>query len=581
MIFKLIPYERKRGYHHPLLACDIENNPKTGAFICSGVYGDVKYFTSIRIPGEKYPRSVIKNKRIDKYFTDRKKFLSFLSSLRKNSCMLVFFNLPYDKVYFDEIVNHKTVLSAGTRLILLKLKNNNIKAIDLMNHVEGSLEDWMNYLKMERKGIKKAKLKDHKERVMNDVKATYWLGTFIENFYYNECKIPLQITRGACSLKLFTMHFFKDWWKREGEVWGDYERKAYYGGRVEVFRRGKLKVYGYDVNSMYLSVMRDNDFPNPNSSVYVKKVPKNWMKYLKKYHGVWNVKVFCPHNIYIPVLPHHVNGKLNFPVGTFKGQWTSIELLKALECGYKINVVYDFIYYKESKNYFKGFCDFVWKKRIEYKNKGNKGMDLVMKYIGNSLYGKFAQRNDTGYWGRLEDWKGDIPEEAYFFTFKGEWYMRIAGENKPATHQFTVISAFVSSYARLKLFEALRLNELNVVYCDTDSIFLTSKLKGVKVGSGLGEWSKKAYRELEFYRPKVYGKKRKGVPKRAKLFRKEENLEIWRYKKPLREKESARRNLTPNKWVTVTKHLGLIDDKRVWGLSGERSRPLKIDENNA
>ncbi|MAF36572.1 hypothetical protein CL622_05650 [archaeon] len=573
---QLKQYKRKHGIHHPLLALDFENDPKTGGFICGGIYGDIRHRTSHRENGE--VKVDWTSKRVEGYYTDLDELQEYLLSLKKNACILVFYNLSYDRWFLDDITDHKSVLAVGQRVIMLKLKNG-LKCMDLFNHpCEGSLEKWIESCDMtEKYGIAKADLSDHFERVMNDTKATFHLGNFLEDFYYYECGIPLQLTVGSAAMKLFTMKYFTDYWERDNEFMSLYERRAYYGGRAELFKRGKIKTWGYDVNSMYLTIMRDCEFPDMQTGKYIEKPPKRWRRYLDNYLGIWNVIVQTPDDIYLPLLSVRLDGKLKFPEGIFSGTWTSAEILEAERNGYKILKVISFIYYRQKKPYFQKYARFVWRKRAEYKAKNNKPMDIMIKRLGNSLYGKFAQRNRQEYFGRLSDYKGIIPERVKFIDYKGEVWIQVEGDATPATFEFPAISAFVTSYARLKLYEGMKANKDSLIYVDTDSLKLSRPAVGITIGSELGDWALDLEGVVvEYHRPKLYGDKRKGVPKRAKLVSKNREGETWEYDKPLRYKEAIKGGLTPNVWVEVQKHLIYQDDKRIW--KRNVSRPLNYIE---
>ena len=559
-------YKRAHGRHHPLLAIDFENNPKTGGFICAGIAGDIRHQTTKRENGK--IKNIWTTKYIEKYFTDQTKLFKFLLDLDRNDCMIVTYNLAYDCTYLDAITNHADSLYSGQRVIVIKLTNG-LKAIDLFNHtMNGSLADWINWLDMTIKwGIAKADLLDYRNRVMNDARATYRLGDFLENFYFHECGIPLQLTVGAAAMKLFTMKYFTDYWARDDDFLSLYERSAYYGGRVEVFKRGKHKTYGYDVNSMYLSIIRDCVLPDIMTGKYVKNPPRKWLHYLSDYLGIWTIRVRTPIDIYLPVLPVRIGGKLKFPRGEFSGTWTSIEILEALKQGYEILQVFSFVYYRKSKHYFREFAKFIWGKRVEYRAKKNVGMDSMIKRIGNSLYGKFAQRNSMDYFGRAGDFSDlkKLPPNSKFFTYAGEVWLSTKKEATPAKFEFPCISAFITAYARLKLYEAMIKNQKSLIYCDTDSVKLSRQIKGVKVGADLGEWTYEIKGEvIPYYRPKMYANKRKGVPKRAKLISVNRLREIWEYDKPLRRKESIKNGRMPNQWVTTQKVLTYLDDKRDW-----------------
>lgn len=569
-------YRDKKPIHHALLAIDFENEPETGRFICAGVFGRLK-----KRAHDTFYRD---SKPFGKYFDDLNELQNYLMALKKYNCELAFFNAGYDKAFIPNIVDASSVLENRGRLITMKLKNG-IKCIDLCNHVSGSLADWMGYLDMENRfGIKKESLEDTKRRVMSDAEATFRLGEFIEDFYIYECNVPMKLTLPATTLRLFTQTFLKDYWFRSDAdcVINKLERHAYYGGRVEMFSRGKHTCKSYDVNSMYLSVMREALIPDMLTTEYISN-GKGWQKHFYSNElGIYHCKVKAP-KLRIMVLPYrNEKGKLIFPSGVFTGWWTSVELKVALEYGYEILEVYEFIYYRRAKRYFERFAEFIWEKRKAYKAAGNLGMEMLIKKMGNSLYGKFGQQNlDAAYMGSATDCP-PFPPEAKHYYFKhpvtGEVWIWVAqnGEAEPAKFEFPAVCAFITSYARIKLLRAMKANEARVIYCDTDSIKLQGELQGVEIGDGLGQWGYEGDFEYHFYKPKWYGDKCKGVPSRARQISLNAKEAVYEYDKPLREREALRRSLVPNQWVTVRKFLSLLDDKRAW--RGDNSFPIILNE---
>jgi hypothetical protein len=310
--------------HHPLLALDIENDPKTGKFINAALYGEI----SVRSNGKK------KAKHVEEFFTNQTEFLQFLEDLRPEGMKevptkIILFNASYDYWFLMKITADGELLTNGSNIITGKLRNG-IPIMDLTNLTrQGSLEDWIGYLseEMAKYGIYKKESLDNLEvRVKSDAKATWILGNYLENFFTREIGIPLKLTIAGAARYLFSLRFFKDYWYREeSKLWmSEYERKAYRGGRVEAFKAGVERVFvGYDVNSMYLSVMRDEIFPDPNSAKYIrspKELPKDVLY-------IADVTVTVPKQ-YIGVLPviNPDNGKLIFPTGTFRGSFASPEL---------------------------------------------------------------------------------------------------------------------------------------------------------------------------------------------------------------------------------------------------------------
>lgn len=572
--------------HKSLLGIDIENNPQTGKFICGGVYG---YITKLDSHRREY--EVL----IDKYFTDQVELNNFLLGLRKIEkkerktpqdklipCKIVLFNASYDYWFLMSSTNDTKMLTNGTRIITGELKNG-IKIIDLTNHVDGTLEDWIGYLKMEEKwGIKKESLTDLKKRVMSDVRATYELGHFLEDFYVYELGIPLRLTVASASRYLFSKSYFKDYWyRKESQQWiSDYERQGFRGGNCQCFKRGEHYVYSYDLNSDYLSVMSKQYLPDPNSAKYFNyKEIKRFEEVLKgDTLFICDVTIEIP-NQRIPPLPL-MKEKLLFPIGQFRGTFYSPELRYAINnCGVKIKEMHSFITYR-GKPYFKDYADFIWKKRQEYKAKKNKGMDMMIKKIGNSLFGSFGQRNSKNdYFGKLSDLES-IPLGVWLKStiIDGIEYVNIKTDSnkEDSSHTFPCIPGFITSFARLDLLKAMKKNEKYVVYCDTDSIKATRPLKGITIGKGLGEWGFEYEKTEIFYKPKWYGEKLKGVPKRAELIYEDKDSQTWVYKKPNRMKESFNRDLIPNLWNYVTKEVLKLDDKRIW--NGNKSQPIRVFE---
>ena len=536
--------DKSEGFKtYRLAAIDIENCPETGKFICAG-YCDAEgaiYYDNIEAL--------------------EKKLLS------SKGYKLLAFNWGYDHPFISNVLDDNSLFYSGSRFISCKMING-VKLIDLMNHVDGTLEDWMGYLNL---GTKET-LDDLKVRVLSDVKATYELGVYIQNFY-NDLGISLKLTVSSASLALFRKKYLHINFMRDSDVYNDFERQAYYGGRVEVYRRGEQDVYSYDVNSMYLSIMKDELFPNPKSA-HLRT--KQWKKHFNDKLGIYHCKVYAPKKG-IMVLPFKQGGKLIFPHGTFTGTWTNVELIRAMERGYKILEVYSYIVYNEAVELFKQFATDIWAKRKEC---DNKGMNKMIKKIGNSLYGKFAQRNEVGgYYGRLNQYTGDITGTAICKEVDGVEYISIPSTTKEeAFNSFPCVAVFIASYARLKLLDKMLEHEDSIVYCDTDSCkYLATDVKDDHSGE-LGDFGYEYHKIQIFYRPKFYADKIKGVPKRAVLYSDLETHNLLaEYEKPMRYKESLRRGLTVNKWSKIIKKINLKDNKRLW-INDNLSEPLEVKQ---
>ena len=78
------------------------------------------------------------------------------------------------------------------------------------------------------------------------------------------------------------------------------------------------------------------------------------------------VDITQPSNLNVPVLPDNSNGKLLFHLNKMTAKtWTSIELKKALELGYKITHIYAALEYKKVTGLMKQYVEHFLKMNIE------------------------------------------------------------------------------------------------------------------------------------------------------------------------------------------------------------------------
>lgn len=558
----------------PVIAIDIENHSDTGIFICGSLFG-------------KYKDSNNNIHDVDEFYTNQNMLCSRLKELsdkngKENSFILTGYNFGYDHMFLSSIIDDSTLFYSNSRFITCRLKKSKgrgIKLIDIFNHThEGSLEDWIGYLDMEKKyNIKKIGLDDIENRNRNDTKATYYLSVFIQDFY-ERLGVGMKLTVASTSLALFKRKFFKYYFKRDNDFFCEFERKAFFGGRTELFERGLRKVRSYDVNSTYLSVMAHELLPDPSTTKYYDS-DNRWKENFEKHDGIFHCRVFVPKQKICP-LPYHHEKKLIFPYGIFEGHWTKIELQESLKHGTKILNVFDYIIYKKSIPLYNDFAKFIWSERKYWKKQGNKGMDMMTKRIGNSGYGKLGEKiNDTAFSGKLEDFHGDISGRIKITKHEGVEYISIPKDNEKTVesdHSFPVIPVHIAAYARIKLLRKMKEHEKNMIYCDTDSIKYIDDNIIEKDGKELGEWGFEYEKEQYFWREKFYGDKCRGVPKRSKIFSTISDKKSHAvFESPNKFKESIRRGLIFAKWE---QHDKIIDythsQKRIW--DGEFSNPIKL-----
>lgn len=260
------------------------------------------------------------------------------------------------------------------------------------------------------------------------------------------------------------------------------ERKAYHGGRTEVFRTGVFdngKYYKLDINSAYPAVMRDYRYPT--KLLWTEDTPSiERLKYLlPKGCIIADVKIHPKRPIYVTKL----NGKNIYPLYPFRTVLTTEELKEAVEHN-EIIKVYKIAVYK-AKPLFRDFIKYYYKKKAEASRKGNKALKTVWKLFLNTLYGKFGQKGkkyvrdksleglDIKYTSVVDGVTGKRKQVVYF---AGIAY--VAEEEGETFNSFPAIAAEITANARLLLAKYIQIAERNnLFYSDTDSLIVNRKGK--------------------------------------------------------------------------------------------------------
>lgn len=376
--------------------------------------------------------------------------------------------------------------------------------------------------------------------------------------WLNEMGAELGITLASTAMNLFRARFLDREYLTPFPVRNEFARLAYYGGRVEDVCRGVLQdIAIYDVHSLYPSVMRDYEFPDPN---YLKGPLENDdIRLIMDYEGVSRVQVEVPYT-FIPILPLRVKGRLFFPYGVFEGCYTHAELRFAMARGVRVKRVYETMYAEKTCRPFVGYVDTLYALRHEYKQAGDP-REFLVKIMLNSLYGKFGQTLDTSM-RRLKPIE-ELFERADttgwdFAVINGQPYaLKPVPFKRQPPYVNVLWAAYVTSYGRMRLYEFLERADFQVVYYDTDSLFTTLALETSPELGRLGQDAPPG--ECTVIGPKLYihssvsGErvKAKGVPRRyGRAFLEDGRVTFIR---PVGILEGIRRGISPSTWVEMTK----------------------------
>lgn len=333
----------------------------------------------------------------------------------------------------------------------------------------------------------------------------------------------------------------------------DLERNCYYGGLVNNFYLGSVvgeTIYKYDVNSLYPAMML-RDYPTKLLESHKDISPNKLQSLLRNNGGCAWVDI----NEYSRTFPKRHNGRLCDVKGKYSTYLCGEELIRALKGGSVTRVRFASVY--EVAPIFKEYVKYFWDLRRKYQTEGDKVGEQFVKLLMNSLYGRFGMKGHKWveynsvnlqlyytYYGLpcpgryvktdfvpivstfRHRWEAEGLDEAIVLRyFGGKLEMQFpTGEHRES---FCAISAFVTAYAREMLRTCITsVGEGEVLYCDTDSLFLTKlgsdrlKSLGLVDPAALGKFKLEGKsKKCTFYGPKDYvfeeSVVRKGIRKNA------------------------------------------------------------------
>lgn len=418
-----------------------------------------------------------------------------------------------------------------------KHRYSTIQFIDIArNTYKSSLSDIGDHLGV-KKGITPQKFIDGTVKDINDTDVKYcWLDCNITRLYilwlndfYQQFNVGMRLTTSANAKAVWQTSFIDEPIYINHHV-DELFRGAYYGGRTEVFNNGLIPhVYYYDINSMYPANMV-KDMPDPNTfrtggsiANYpnMKTMETALRKALIDKEGYASCKMEAPKGLHIPLLPMK-RDKLIFPK-IAEGKYCFPEIRKALEIGYKFIEINHFFTAERMKSPFIQYVDFFSKMKEESEKRSLEY--YTSKIMLNGLYGKMGERVEKSKYPRyiyiprqgleisLDDGtpmrkrsNHGMPwtltdngrrrlkaNEKYndrliniisdLFPKSSQWNIRMGGYLSRKTtgdiraeQTCVAFAAYVTSYARVMLYEYLEIYQNDVVYCDTDSIVMTCKL---------------------------------------------------------------------------------------------------------
>ena len=341
-------------------------------------------------------------------------------------------------------------------------------------------------------------------------------------------------------------------------------RQAFFGGRTGAVALHAVAGEGeeiryVDVTSLYPWVNKNSVYPIGHPSIFTN--PRN--QDINDYFGLATVDVLPPTNLFHPVLPVRSDNKLTFPLcsacvkieqmnpmlsrsstcchtieeRTLRGTWTTPEIQKAFQKGYKVVKIYEVWHFAPNQRREGLFAQYVntflrlkqeasgWptevgddpEKRQDYianylrheniqldpeNVEKNPGKRATAKLMMNSFWGKFGERQNKPKTVTITS-----PSQLYPYLFLDNFSLRnlrictddvmeivfteVQDNVVPSVKTNIFIACFTTAWARLKLYEALDVLQEKVLYYDTDSVIYRWKPNGpeLSLGQYLGQFT--------------------------------------------------------------------------------------------
>lgn len=325
-------------------------------------------------------------------------------------------------------------------------------------------------LKIDYSKIKKV-TPELREYLVHDLKGLY---QSLYKFFQSDIirKAGFSKTIASQALKVYQNYMPEKFIYPLTGIGDNFVRESYFGGRTEIFKPLYMQdhpteyIKAFDVNSLYPAVMQRFQYPN-------KYIGKTY-KFDENIMGFWDVEVEVP-EMYIPPLGYVHDpqrfGKFIFPVGKFRGKWSTEELKYAMSLGVKIKKIYEGHVFESGGFLFQKYIDTLYEIR---KNSPKESVDNVLtKLLMNSTYGRFGLCLD-----REQIDFDDFQEGVYIHSeiqVSENVFIRLIRYDKTLDNTFTnvAISAYVTSYARILMHKLFMEDPEALYYTDTDSLFST------------------------------------------------------------------------------------------------------------
>ena len=520
-----------------------------------GLYTNKKYYKDFFINKE------INNNKNDYILSIEllKEFIDYLLTYTKNNNIYVYFhNLRrFDGVFILKVINdYKKKYKIDILIknnIIYKIVIGNITFLDLKNIINKSLNELSKqFLNKEKNNYKIYKIKSYKDVLKDygkiskylytDVSLLYQLVNVIREKIWTKFNLDItkHITISNLSFSYYRSIYYKEDYKVE--ITKNYKysfiEKSYLGGICSVVKPYLKNGYYYDINSLYPFIMKEQYFPS-GKGVYIYNI--NNIKDIDTYFGFIECLIYVPNKYTIGPLSIKIKNRLIQPWGYLRGVWFSEEIKFAIQCGCTIKKIFKILHYKNKKKMFSTFVNDLYSERVKTKSVILKEF---YKLFMNSLYGRLGinntktaticiEDNDLLYYEVICELTRISNTNWYFCVLNYEnaftFFKTIKKDNlgwssKDIEKVYQIfkkldmkhnkgysciqIASAITSYARIRLLSDIytfKKNNIDVVYYDTDSVFVNKPINKDLINNNIGYYKlENIIKDCYFLAPKLY-----------------------------------------------------------------------------
>ena len=292
-------------------------------------------------------------------------------------------------------------------------------------------------------------------------------------------------TLPSLSFAIFRAHYLKDnnIIQISGQIYNDI-KQSYTGGAVDMyipFNDKNEKIYSYDVNSLYPSIMKNSLMPVSNIHYFEGDI----RSFDPEAFGYFYCKIKTPDQLNHPILQIHIktNDGLRTvaALGSYEDMIFSYEMDNAIKLGYKFEILRGYTF--KGEIIFEKIISDLYNLRKQYPK--TEPMNYIAKILMNSLYGRFGmvdsfpdsiiinKKELNSFLDKFSSSIIDIIDldAQYLIQIKSIDNIDTLLDNSNENHNINIaIASAITSYSRIFMSQFKNNSNYKLFYSDTDSI---------------------------------------------------------------------------------------------------------------